>query len=47
MERDGPATLVVVPQEPTDEPQVLPVQPDEYEGVAQALVVLGQRLAAL
>jgi hypothetical protein len=47
IERERPATLVVVPQQPTDEPQVLSVQPDEYEGVAQALVVLGQRLAAL
>ena len=47
IERDRPATLVVVPQEPTDEPQVLSVKPDEYEGVAKALAVLGQRLAAL
>jgi len=46
IERDRPATLVVVPQQPLDEPQVLAVRPSEYEGVAQALVVIGQRLAA-
>jgi hypothetical protein len=37
----------VVPQQPSDEPQVLLVKPVQYEGVAQALAVLGQRLAAL
>ncbi len=47
IERERPATLVVVPQHPTDEPQVLLVQPAQYEGVAQALAVLGHRLAAL
>ena len=46
IERDRPATLVIVPQRPQDEPQVLAVQPHEYEGVAEALVVLGRRLAA-
>ena len=46
IERDRPATLVIVPQRPQDEPQVLAVQPREYEGVANALVVIGQRLAA-
>jgi hypothetical protein len=46
IERDRPATLVVVPQRPQDEPQVLAVRPPEYEGVARALVVIGQRLAA-
>jgi hypothetical protein len=45
IERDRPATLVVVPQRPFDEPQVLAVRPEEYEAVAQALVVVGQRLA--
>jgi hypothetical protein len=46
IERDRPATLVVVPQRPLDEPQVLAVRPAEYEAVAQALVVIGRRLAA-
>ena len=45
IERDRPATLVVVPQRPLDEPQVLAVPPAEYEAVAQALVVIGRRLA--
>jgi hypothetical protein len=45
IERDRPATLVVVPERPTDEPQVLTVRPTDYRGVADALVVIGQRLA--
>jgi hypothetical protein len=45
IERDRPATLVVVPEHPTDEPQVLMVRPTDYRGVADALVVVGQRLA--
>ena len=45
IDRDRPATLVVVPVRPQDEPQVLAVQPSEYEGVARALVVIGKRLA--
>jgi hypothetical protein len=45
IERDRPATLVVVPQRPLDEPQVLAVRPAEYEAVAEALVVIGRRLA--
>jgi hypothetical protein len=47
IERERPATLVIVPQRPTDEPQVLLVHPSEYEGVAQAIVVIGTRLATL
>jgi hypothetical protein len=46
IERDRPATLVVVPERPLDEPQVLAVRPHEYEAVAQALVVIGRRLTA-
>jgi hypothetical protein len=44
IERSRPATLVVVPEAPTDEPQVLAVRPQDYRGVADALVVIGQRL---
>jgi hypothetical protein len=44
IERDRPATLVVVPVRPSDEPQVLAVRPEDYRGVADALVVIGQRL---
>jgi hypothetical protein len=45
IERTRPATLVVVPEHPSDEPQVLAVRPADYRGVADALVVIGQRLA--
>ena len=46
IERDRPATLVVVPEHASHEPQVLAVHPDDYPAVAQALVYIGQRLAA-
>jgi hypothetical protein len=45
IERDRPATLVIVPSNPTDEPQVLAIPPEHYDDVAQALVVIGRRLA--
>ena len=45
IERDRPATLVVVPEQPSHEPQVLAVHPEDYPAVAQALVYIGQRLA--
>src|SRR5215207_4351004 len=45
IERDRQATLVIVPEHPSDEPQVLTVRPTDYRGVAEALVVIGQRLA--
>ncbi|MFL5438840.1 MAG: hypothetical protein ACJ79W_06745 [Myxococcales bacterium] len=45
IERTRPATLVIVPEQPSDEPQVLTVKPEDYRGVADALVVIGQRLA--
>jgi hypothetical protein len=45
IERDRPATLVVVPEYPSHEPQVLAVPPEDYPAVAQALVYIGQRLA--
>jgi hypothetical protein len=45
IERERPATLVLVPEEPQQEPQVLPVPPDAYADVARVLVVVGQRLA--
>jgi hypothetical protein len=47
IERQRPATLVVVPEQPNHEPQVVAVRPDEYSSVAEALVVIGQRLAGL
>jgi hypothetical protein len=47
IERRRPATLVVVPEHPADEPQALPVPPEEYRAVADVLVVLGEQLAGM
>jgi hypothetical protein len=41
IERDRPATLVLVPEHAKDEPQVLSIPPEQYEAAAQAIVVLG------
>lgn len=46
IERDRPATLVIVPQSPHDEPQVLAVRPEDYDDIARALAVIGRRLAS-
>jgi hypothetical protein len=43
IERDY-ATLVVVPEHPTDEPQVLPIPREQYREVADAIVAIGLRL---
>jgi hypothetical protein len=45
IERDRPATLVIVPEMAHDEPQVLSIPPDRYGEAAQALVAIGQKLA--
>lgn len=45
IERERPATLVIVPDAPSDEPQVIMVDPDDYEGVGHALAVLGVKMA--
>lgn len=45
IERNRPATLVIVPESAHDEPQVLAVPPADYEGVCQALATIGRRLA--
>ena len=45
IERDRPATLVIVPESPHDEPQVLAVQPADYDQVAKAIATIGRRLA--
>jgi hypothetical protein len=45
IERSRPATLVVVPEHPSDEAQVLTVRPDQYEATAGALVAIGLELA--
>ena len=43
IERQRPATLVIVPEHPEDEPQVLAIEPRDYEAIARALVVVGRR----
>jgi hypothetical protein len=47
IERQRPATLVIVPESPVDEPQVLAVSPPHYEEVANAIVIVGKRLVSL
>jgi hypothetical protein len=46
IERDRPATLVIVPEMAQHEPQVLSIPPDRYRETADALVLIGQRLAS-
>lgn len=45
IERDRPATFVIVPESPHDEPQVLAIHPADYDDVARALAIIGRRLA--
>jgi hypothetical protein len=45
IERDRPATLVIVPEMAHHEPQVLSIPPERYQEAAEALVLIGQRLA--
>lgn len=45
IERNRPATLVIVPEMSHDEPQVLSIPPDSYAEAAEALVAIGQNLA--
>jgi hypothetical protein len=47
IERQRPATLVIVPEHPSNEPQVLAVPPDRYAEVTRALAVIGERLYKL
>jgi len=47
IERDRPATLVIVPERPQDEAQVLTVEPRDYEAITRALVVVGLRFVDL
>jgi hypothetical protein len=47
IERTRPATLVVVPEQAGDEPQVLAVPPEQFPNVTRALSIIGQRLAGL
>ncbi|MEA2622161.1 MAG: hypothetical protein QOH61_1071 [Chloroflexota bacterium] len=43
LERTRPATLVIVPEYPSDPPQVLGIPIDEVEGVADMLTILAER----
>jgi hypothetical protein len=45
IEKSRPATLVVVPERPSDPPQVLAVPKEHYREVAEALAVLGEMMA--
>jgi len=44
IERNRPATLVIVPEHPQHEPQVLAVPNEQLPAVADAIAYLGQRL---
>jgi hypothetical protein len=46
IERRRPATLVIVPENPAQEAQVLSIPVDEIPRCAQALGIVSQRLAA-
>jgi hypothetical protein len=45
VERDRPATFVVVPDDPSNPPEVLAIPASEYGNVARALALIGERIA--
>jgi hypothetical protein len=45
IEKRRPATLVIVPEEPRAEPQVLAIPPAEIRATTNALVLVAERLA--
>jgi hypothetical protein len=45
IESTRPATLVVVPEEADDRPQVLSIPPEQYQATADAIVRIGIKLA--
>lgn len=47
IETRRPATLVIVPDEPRDEPQVLAIPPTEIRAATQVLALVAERLAAI
>jgi hypothetical protein len=47
IERDRPATMVIVPEEAHHEPQVLAIPPEEFGPTAEALALIGQQLARI
>jgi hypothetical protein len=44
IERDRPATLVIVPDNPSHPPEVLAIPVREYESAAQVIAVIGRRI---
>jgi hypothetical protein len=44
IERERPATLVIVPDDPSHEPQVLAIPPEHFQAVGDALAYIGLRL---
>ena len=47
IERNRPATLVLVPELAHHEPQVLAIPPEHYQTTAEAMVALGLALASM
>jgi hypothetical protein len=45
IERDRPATMVIVPEEAHHEPQVLAIPPEEFSATAEALALIGRQIA--
>ena len=45
IERTRPATLVIVPEKASDEPQVLAIPPERFDEITRALALIGRRLA--
>jgi predicted ATPase len=46
IERNRLATLIIVPESPRDDPQVLSIPAEEYEAAIQAVALIGGRLLA-
>jgi len=46
IERDRPAVLVIVPETPGENPQILAVPSEDVEGVARALAAASRRLTS-
>ena len=45
IERDRPATMVIVPEEAHHEPQVLAIPPEEFDATAEALALIGRQIS--
>jgi hypothetical protein len=47
VERNRPATLIIVPDKPSAEPVALSIPPEEIPAASKAIAVIGRRLARL